>query len=63
MSKMGTHDLFGHLQHKVTKRKARNQIDNLTPDHGKSGINPIPLRAGGVQHAIKKFSTRATTSV
>jgi hypothetical protein len=46
MSKLGSHDSFGHLQHKLwPKRKARNQTGNLTPDHEKSGINPIPLCA------------------
>ncbi len=34
MSKMGSHHPFGYLKHKVmTKRKAGNQIDNLTLDH------------------------------
>jgi hypothetical protein len=47
----------------MTKRKAGSQIDNLTFDHEKSGIDPILLRAGGVRHAIEKISTRATTSV
>jgi hypothetical protein len=47
----------------MAKRKARSQIDNLTLDHKKSGIDPIPLRAGGVQHAVGKLLTRATTLV
>ncbi len=34
MSKMGSHDPFGHLKHKLwPKEKARNQIDNLILDH------------------------------
>jgi hypothetical protein len=49
MFKMGLHDPFGHLKHKLwPKKKAWGQIGNLTPDHNKSGINPISLRANGV---------------
>ncbi len=47
----------------MAKRKVGNQSDNLTPDHGKSRINPIPLCAGGMRHAIEKLLTRATTLV
>jgi hypothetical protein len=47
----------------MAKRRVGSQIGSLTPDHGKSGINPIPLRASGVQHDVEKLSTRATTSV
>jgi hypothetical protein len=47
----------------MAKRKARSQIGNLIPDHGKSRIDPIPLCAGGVQHVVGKLSTRATTLV
>jgi hypothetical protein len=45
----------------MAKRKVRNQTKNLTPDHQKSGINPTPMRAGGVGHTIGKLSTRVTT--
>jgi hypothetical protein len=45
----------------MAKRKVGSQIGNLTPDHKKSGIAPISLRAGGVQHIIEKLSMRATT--
>jgi hypothetical protein len=45
----------------MVKRKDEGQIDNLTPEHKKSGINRITLRVGGVQHTIVKFSMRATT--
>ncbi len=59
---MGLHDPFGHLQHKLwQKRKAGSQIDNSTPDHKKSRIDPTLVRAGGVQHTIGKLSMRATT--
>jgi hypothetical protein len=47
----------------MTKRKVGSQTGNLTPDHGKSGIDLIPMRAGGVRHVVEKFSTRATTLV
>jgi hypothetical protein len=47
----------------MAKRKAKSQVGNLTPDHGKSGINRIPLRAGGVWHVVGKLTTRAATSV
>ncbi len=45
----------------MAKRKARSQTGSLTPDHGKLGIDPIPLCAGGVQHAIGKILMKATT--
>jgi hypothetical protein len=45
----------------MANRKAGNQIDNLTPDHQKSGIDPTLMRAGGVQYSVGKLSTRATS--
>ncbi len=34
MSKMGSHDPFGHFKTQVmAKRKVESQIDNLIPDH------------------------------
>jgi hypothetical protein len=47
----------------MAKRKIEGQTSNLTLDHEKSGTDPIPLRAGAVQHAVEKLSTRVTTSV
>jgi hypothetical protein len=32
----------------MAKRKAESQIGNLIPNHEKLGIDPIPLRAGGM---------------
>jgi hypothetical protein len=58
---MGSHDPFGHLQHKLWP-KERPGV-SLTPDHGKSRIDPIPLCSGGVQHVVEKLSIRATTLV
>jgi len=45
----------------MAKKRAGNQIGNLTPDHLKSGIDPIFLCVGGVRHIVEKLSTRATT--
>ncbi len=40
----------------MAKRKAVSQIDNLTPNHKKSAIDPTPMRAGGVHsHDWKAF--------
>jgi hypothetical protein len=47
----------------TVKRKAGSQIGNLTPDHKKSRIDPIPVCAGGVRHTIGKLSRRATSSL
>jgi hypothetical protein len=40
------------------KRRARSQIGSLTPDHKKSGIDPILTCVGGVQHGVEKLSRR-----
>jgi hypothetical protein len=62
MSKMGSHYSFGHLKTQVmAKRRSGSRIASLTPDHKKSGIDPIYLAAGGVSHIVEKLSTRATT--
>jgi len=47
---MGSHNPFGHLKHKLGNVKTTK----------KSGIAPISLHAGGVQHTIEKLSTKAT---
>ncbi len=47
----------------MAKRKAGNQIGNLTPDHKKSGIDQNLVRASGVRHIVWKFLTGATTSL
>jgi hypothetical protein len=47
----------------MVKRKVDSQIGSLTSNHRKSRIDPISLRAGGVQHVIEKLLTRATTSL
>ncbi len=43
------------------KKKGGSQIDNLTPDHKKSGINPTSMRTGDMQHTVRKLSTGTTT--
>jgi hypothetical protein len=45
----------------MAKRRADSRIVSLTPDHKKSGIDPIYLVAGGVAHIVGKLSTSATT--
>jgi hypothetical protein len=45
----------------MPKRRAKNQIINLTPDQKKSGIDPIYLAADNVQNTFGNFSMRATT--
>jgi len=45
----------------MAKRRVESQIVNLTPDHKKSGIDPIYLAAEGVRHTIEKLSTKTTT--
>jgi hypothetical protein len=45
----------------MAKRRAGSQIANLTPDHKKSGIDPIYLAERGVSHIVGKLSMRATT--
>jgi hypothetical protein len=47
----------------MAKRMVGSQTGNLIPNHGKSGIDPIPLRSGDVQHIVGKLSIRATTLV
>jgi len=57
---MGSHDPFGHLQHKLWyKKRPGVKIGNLTSDHKKSGIDLTSMRAGGMQHVVGKLSTRA----
>jgi hypothetical protein len=43
------------------RKKGQSQIDNLIPDHEKSGIDPTLVCAGGVQHTVGKLSRRATS--
>jgi len=45
----------------MVKERAGSQIGNLTLDHKKSGIDPTPMFANGVQHTVEKLSRRATS--
>jgi len=45
----------------MAKRRAKNQIVNLTPDQKKSRIDLIYLAADNVQNTFGNFSMRATT--
>jgi hypothetical protein len=62
MSKMGSHDPFGHLQHKLwQKERLGVKIGNLTLNHKKLGINLNSVRASGVRYAVGKLSTIVAT--
>jgi len=55
---------IAHLESKtqvMAKRRAENQIASLTPDQKKLGIDSIYLTAEGMQHTIRKLSTRIIT--
>jgi len=45
----------------MAKRRDGSQTASLTPDHKKSGIDPIYLATGGVPHIVGKLLTRDTT--
>jgi hypothetical protein len=47
----------------MVERRAGTQIANLTPDHKKSGIDPILVCVGEVRHTVGKLSRRATSSL
>jgi hypothetical protein len=42
----------------MVERRVGSQTDNLTLDHKKSGINPIPVRAEGVRHTVGELQVR-----
>jgi len=44
----------------MAKRRVGSRTASLTPDHKKSGIDPIYLAAGSVPHIIGKLLTRTT---
>jgi len=44
----------------MVKRRAGSQIGSLTPDHKKSGINPILVCEDGVRHTVGKLLRRTT---
>jgi hypothetical protein len=55
MSKMGSHNPFGHLQHKLwQEERPRVKTDSLTPDHKKSRIDSNFVRVGGMRYVVEK---------
>ncbi len=54
MSKMGLHDPFGHLQHKLWQKERPGVKTNiLTPDHKKLRIDPTSVHASGVRYGFR----------
>jgi hypothetical protein len=51
---------MSHLD--ICQRRAESQTASLTPNHYKSGIDPILVGAGRVRHTVGKLSRRATSS-
>ncbi len=47
----------------MVERRAGSQTCSLNPDHKKSGINPTPVCADGVQHTVGKLLRRTTSSL
>jgi hypothetical protein len=45
----------------IVERRVGSQTANLTLDHKKSGIDPIPVCADGVRHTVGKLLRRATS--
>jgi len=43
------------------ERRAGSQIGNLTPDHKKLGIDPIPVCADELKHTVGNLLRRATS--
>jgi len=61
MSKMGSHDPFGKLKHKLWPKEGPGIIANLILDHSKLGIALFFLCVGGMPHFVGKLSMKATT--
>jgi hypothetical protein len=45
----------------MAKRRVGSQTASLTPDHKKSGIDPMYFSAESVRYIIEKLSMRAIT--
>jgi hypothetical protein len=62
MSKMGSHDPFGHLKHKLWPKEGPEvKLAIWLPSIKSQESPPISLCAGGVRHIVGKLSTKATT--
>jgi hypothetical protein len=55
--------IWTYLAQVMGKRRAGSQIDNLTPDHKKSGIDLFPTFELRARYVVGKISTRATSLV
>jgi hypothetical protein len=47
----------------MVKRRVMSQTCSLTPNHRKSGIDSISLRASGIRHVVETLLTRVTTLI
>jgi hypothetical protein len=64
MSKMGSHDPFGHLKHKLwPKERPRVKLAIWLQSMGGRESTRFLWRGGGMWHVVGKLSTRATTLV
>jgi hypothetical protein len=45
----------------MAKRKVKSQTNSLTPNHKISGIDPISVHEGGMQHTVGKLLTKTIT--
>jgi hypothetical protein len=61
MFRVGSHDPFGHLEHKnYGQKKGRELNRQFDSQPLKSRIAQISSCASGVKHTVEKLSTRAT---
>jgi len=59
---MAFHEPFGHLQHKLWSKGGPGVKRAVWfPTTKKSGIDPIPVCAGGVRHTVGKLLRKATS--
>jgi hypothetical protein len=62
MSKMASHEPFGHLQHKLWQKEGSGvKLAILLPTTKSRESNLTPVCAGGVRHAVGKLSRKATS--
>jgi len=52
--------IWTFASHVMVKRKAKSQTGSLTFNHEKPGIDPTPVRAGGMRYIVGKLSRRVT---
>jgi hypothetical protein len=62
MSKMGSHDPFAYLKHKLwLKERSRVKLPIWLPTTKSQESHWLNLHSGGVPHTVEKLSTRGTT--